>query len=72
MSYIGTVKEGVIVLPPDVKLREGSQVRVEPVAAGSEAPTLGQRLLRFAGTAQGLPADMARNHDHYLHGRAKQ
>ncbi len=25
-------------------------------------------LLRNAGTAEGLPADLARNHDHYLYG----
>jgi hypothetical protein len=72
MSYIGTVTQGVIVLPPDVKLREGSRVRVEPLAADLERGTLGQRLLRFAGTVEGLPADMARNHDRYLHGHANR
>jgi len=35
-------------------------------AATSEA---GQGLKRFAGAVRGLPSDMARNHDHYLHGR---
>ena len=25
-------------------------------------------LLEFAGTAEGLPPDLAENHDHYLHG----
>ncbi len=30
--------------------------------------TIGDALLEFAGTAEGLPRDMARNHDHYLHG----
>lgn len=27
---------------------------------------------RFAGTAKGLPADMAANHDHYLYGTPKK
>lgn len=30
--------------------------------------TIGDVLLQVAGTAEGLPRDMARNHDHYLHG----
>lgn len=29
-------------------------------------------LLEFAGTAEGLPADLAENHDHYLHGPPKR
>jgi hypothetical protein len=28
-------------------------------------------LLEFAGTAEGLPRDLAENHDHYLHGAPK-
>ena len=32
----------------------------------------GGRLRRFAGSIEGLPSDMARNHDHYLHGRPKE
>ena len=41
-----------------------------PVAAISEAT--GRRLKQFVGAAQRLPSDMARNHDHYLHGRPKK
>ena len=29
-------------------------------------------LLEFAGTAEGLPPDLAENHDHYLHGTPKK
>jgi len=29
--------------------------------------TIGDPLLEFAGAAEGLPRDMAQNHDHYLH-----
>jgi hypothetical protein len=72
MSYVGTVANGVVVLPPEARLEEGTKVRVEPVAAEPVAETLGQRLMRFVGTAKGLPSDMARNHDHYLHGRPKE
>lgn len=38
-------------------------------AAGAGGKTLGEALLEFAGVAEGLPADMAENHDHYLHAR---
>jgi hypothetical protein len=29
-------------------------------------------LLEFAGSAKGLPPDLAENHDHYLHGALKR
>ena len=29
-------------------------------------------LLEFAGTAEGLPPDLAEHHDHYLHGTPKR
>ena len=41
------------------------------LAPGAET-TLGQRLMKFAGTAKGLPTDLARNHDHYLYGMPKK
>lgn len=34
--------------------------------------TIGDALLEVAGTAEGLPHDLARNHDHYLHGSPRQ
>jgi len=34
--------------------------------------TIGDALLELAGTAEGLPHDMARNHDHYLHGTPRR
>lgn len=38
---------------------------------GQSRQSLGAALLQFAGTAEGLPADMAENHDHYIHGIPK-
>jgi hypothetical protein len=44
---------------------------VEPsVGVGKER--LADFLLRVAGTAEGLPEDMAKNHDHYLYGMPKR
>ena len=33
-----------------------------------ELQSLRQGLLRLAGTVKGTPSDLARNHDHYIHG----
>jgi hypothetical protein len=79
MTYRGEYRNGVIVLSGKRKLAEGTVVRVEPI--GSQGPSrvpsrsgsaLGKRLLRFAGTAEGLPGDLARNHDHYVHGTRRK
>jgi hypothetical protein len=32
----------------------------------------GQALMEVAGTVEGLPADYAENHDHYLHGQPRR
>lgn len=43
------------------------KARVDDLAR-SRRPSIGEALLAVAGTAEGLPRDMARNHDHYIHG----
>jgi hypothetical protein len=79
MVYRGRVKKGVVVLDEPTALPEGAEVRVEPVADEKGEPlldenglTLGQKLLKHAGKAIGLPPDLAMNHDHYLYGTPKQ
>lgn len=79
MTYRGHVANGVVVLDEPVTLPEGLAVIVEPSPAGKQesardehTETLGQRLLRHAGKAKGLPQDMAENHDHYLYGTPKK
>ena len=59
-------REGVVVLPPEANLPDGTAVKIEPVE-----PAL-RKLLRLAGTVKNLPPDFAENHDHYLHGRPKR
>lgn len=78
MVYRGHVKNGVVVLEPSAVLPEGAEVRVEIVVPQTEGPllddqgqTLGQKLMKFAGRAVGLPEDAARAHDHYLYGTPK-
>lgn len=71
-EFSGTIVNGVVVLQAREKIPEGMQVRVRVVETTAEPEPLGKRLLKFAGTIPGLPADMAENHDHYIHGQPKQ
>jgi hypothetical protein len=66
MSFEGIVQNGVVVLEGDQKLPEGT--RVEVIVRDGRKPSLSDRLLKLAGTIDDLPSDMARNHDHYIHG----
>ena len=79
MVYRGHVEKGVVVLDDQVMLPEGLAVIIEPSPSGQEesarherGETLGQKLLKHAGKATGLPLDSAENHDHYLYGTAKR
>ena len=71
----GKVINGVIVLDQAGKLEEGTAVRVRPIkkrSDGEKVESLREMLLSFAGTVEGLPPDMALNHDHYLYGVPKK
>jgi len=84
MSYVCTVENGVVVLPPEAKLADGTQVRVQTfksATAGKVAAKRGRKshhrtlwdtLRPFVGIAKGLPSDFAENHDHYAHGAPKR
>jgi len=73
-ELVGTVQNGVIVLNEGATLPEGTRVRISVEVGVTEqaASSLGRRLLKFAGAAEGLPSDFAENHDHYLHGTPKR
>ena len=71
MTYRGIVKNGVVELA-DADLPDGTEVDVAPVSDGTPEPTIFDKLAKLAGRAQGLPTDMARNHDHYLHGAPRK
>ena len=74
MSITATVENDTIKLPPGVHLPDGTRVRIENAERAEEAPhqTLVERYAKFVGLADGLPEDMAKNHDHYLHGAPKR
>ncbi len=68
MSFVSKVTNGTIVLPPGVNLPEGTPVRVEPI----QEETLAKRLKTVIGSVEGLPADFAEHHNHYIHGTPKK
>ena len=74
MQYEGTIQHGVVVFEAGEVPVEGTKVRVVPIEddPGETLASLSDVLLKFAGTAQGLPSDLAENHDHYLHGQPRR
>jgi len=78
MVYRGHVEKGVVVVDDAASLPEGVEVKIEILPTAHEdspdklAPTLYEQLAPLVGAAKGLPPDLARNHDAYLHGQFKQ
>jgi hypothetical protein len=78
MVYDGHVEKGLVVVDAGVTLPDGMRVKVEiPPVRGENlpeesVPTLYEQLAPLVGAAKGLPPDLARNHDHYLHGQPKK
>ena len=68
MNLMGTVVNGGIVLDQPAALPDGTRVEIQLNLAPQAASPLREALLKLAGTAVGLPADMAEQHDHYIHG----
>ncbi len=66
MSITATVEAGKIVLSADVAWPSGTVVRIEPV--DEPPPALLDTLKDFDGMAGDLPADLAANLVHYVHG----
>jgi hypothetical protein len=72
MAYRGLVKGGVVVFPEGAP-PEGADVRVELLDADEpQSSAVWDKLARYSGAVEGLPADMARRHDHYIHGAADE
>ncbi|CAG0966973.1 hypothetical protein PHYC_01037 [Phycisphaerales bacterium] len=75
MVYFGKYHNGKIVPETDLRLPEGSRVRIEPIPEAGPAPqesdpfdTLGDQPVDDPS----LPADLAAEHDHYIYGTPKR
>jgi hypothetical protein len=73
MEIKGTVQNGVVVLETESALPEGTRVKVTPAEPRQPvAPTHYDLFLDIIGQAEGLPDDLAKNHNHYIRGGPKQ
>ncbi|HTB85575.1 MAG TPA: hypothetical protein VK742_18145 [Candidatus Sulfotelmatobacter sp.] len=70
MSITAIVEKGSIKLPKNVPWKSGTVVRIE--AVDEPSPTLLDAFKEFDGMADDLPADLATNLDHYVHGHSKR
>ena len=71
MSFTGKIQNGVVVLPPEIKLPEGTEVKVEPLEAPEDDPFI-QAVLKTARPRPHWPKDYALNHGHYVSGEPKK
>ena len=78
MTVRGTIHGGRVVLADPLPLADGTEVEVDvrpvnpPAAPASGQPSVLEELQDLAGTVEGLPRDVAENHDHYLYGTRKK
>ncbi len=72
MSFKGTIQNGVVVLPPEIKLPEGTEVSVETLAESPENDPFIQAALKLAKPRPHWPKDYALNHGHYVSGEPKK
>lgn len=75
MTYQGTIQDGVVILDGDVKLPDGTVVRVETLGIGAareRKPDEEDSVFRMSELAvdTGI-VDLATNVDHYLYGHPK-
>ena len=73
MSYRGTVKNGVVVLPPEAKLPDGTEVEViAETELLPEGDPFIAAVLKLAKPRPHWPKDYALNHAHYLKGHPRK
>jgi hypothetical protein len=72
MTYKGTVKNGVVVLPPNVELPEGAVVEVTTGAVVGENDPFLALIEKVAKPRPHWPNDYVVNHGHYVSGEPKK
>ena len=71
MSYKGTVKNGVVVLPPEASLPDGTAVEIIPEGLHPADDPFLAAVQKVTKPRPHWPKDYARNLDHYLYGVPK-
>lgn len=70
--YVGTVRNGVVILPPEAKLSEGARVQVVPLEMSPADDPLLQAVAKTAKHRPHWPEDYALNHGYYVSGEPKK
>lgn len=71
MTYKGTVRNGVVVLPPEAKLPEGAHVEVIPDETQPVEDPFVAAAMKVAKPRPHWPKDYVRNLDRHLYGASK-
>jgi hypothetical protein len=71
MTCTVKVTNGAVPLPPGVELPDGVEVQLIVPDSAAE-PSFAERYAAYIGAADDLPADLAANLDHYVHGHARK
>ena len=72
MSVTGKIVNGLVVLPPGIKLPEGASVKIETLELNGHDDPLVAAVEKLAKRRPHLPRDYALNHGHYLRGEPKK
>ena len=71
MVYHGHIQNGLVIIDDQISLPDGTAVLVETVTP-EKGKSLAERFQDVIASVSDLPADMAENHDRYIHGTAMQ
>jgi hypothetical protein len=72
MSVTGTVKNGVVILPPGTHLPEGAQVKVETIQHDTAVDPFVAVAEKVGKPRPHWPRDFVLNHGHYVSGEPKK
>ena len=72
MSFTGTVKNGMVALPPDVSLPDGAEVEVVLREAQPDDDPFLEAVSKTARPRPHWPKDYALNHGHYVSGEPRK
>jgi hypothetical protein len=69
MTWVGTIKNGAVILDPGLVLPDGTRVRVVPLDTSADFDPADN--LPDLAVSTGIP-DLASEHDHYIYGTPKR
>lgn len=72
MTCTVKVLNGVVPLPPGVVLPDGAEVQLIVPEQMAQSASFADRYAAYIGAADDLPADLAANLDHYVHGHSRK